>query len=215
MNQLFCSWSGGKDCTLALDRFSKANPKANITLLTMINDDSKKTGAHGLSEAILTRQANAMGFQIQFGYAQHDNYREKWLTEIKKLKDKGVTGGIFGDIDLQVHYDWITEVLNEVSLKVHMPLWKESRISLVEEILLKGYKAKIISINVNTTPEKYLGLDLTNDVVEQMKKEGIDPSGEGGEFHSFIYDGPLFKHRLNFVYGEKLIIQNHHLIEIL
>lgn len=215
MNQLFCSWSGGKDCTLALDRFSKANPAAKITLLTMIKNDSKKTGAHDLSEAVLTRQAKAMGFEIQFGFAQNADYREKWLAEIKKLKTEGVTGGIFGDIDLQVHYDWITEVLNEVSLKVHMPLWKENRISLVEEILEKGYKAKIVSININTTPEKYLGLDLTNDVVEQMKKEGIDPSGEGGEFHSFIYDGPLFKKPLTFSTGKIEKIEHHLCMEIL
>jgi len=215
MHNYFCSWSGGKDCTLALDRFSKANPNANITLLTMINDDSKKTGAHSLSEAVLTRQANAMGFQIQFGYAEHDNYREKWLTEIKKLKTDGITGGIFGDIDLQVHFDWIKEVLNEVSLKVHMPLWQESRISLVEEILQKGYKAKIISINMNTTPEKYLGLDLTKDVVEEMKKEGIDPSGEGGEFHSLVYDGPLFKKPLEFTTGKTSRIDHHLCLEIL
>jgi diphthine-ammonia ligase len=200
-DSVFCSWSGGKDCCTALDKFLTENPTVNISLLTMM-DEKHKTYGHFLDEKILNAQAAAMNLEINFGYSGYrDDYEEKWTTELVKLRKKGVTAGIFGDISLEEHYVWIEKVMKRVGLQMLMPLWKQDKHKIVLDFINRKYSAKIISVNKTLMDAKYLGYEINIKTVDELKKEGIDPCGEGGEFHTIVYDGPLFKAPLKLQYG--------------
>lgn len=188
----FCSWSGGKDCCLALDRFVQANPNTKIYLLTMLKRKLGKTYGHFVDEQLLSSQAKAMGFEIIFGYSDEDNYEEQWCIEIEKLKQRGVTRAVFGDIDLEEHYVWIERVMKKMALEMVMPLWLENRVALVTEAVEKGYLPNIISVRDGKCPEHYLGQIIDRAGIDSLLGDGVDPSAEGGEFHSFVTGGPLF-----------------------
>ncbi len=192
----FCSWSGGKDCCLALYRYRQKNPDKKIALLTMLKQETNKTYGHFVNESILKRQADALGLKIFFGYSNSNDYEEKWCEEIDKLKKMGVKSAIFGDIDLDEHYVWIDRVLEKMNIKMEMPLWKEKRLDLVNEVVDIGYKAKIISVKDGKCPPKYLGTILDKENIKILSQENIDPSAEGGEFHTLVTDGPYFRKRL-------------------
>lgn len=189
----FCSWSGGKDCCLALHRYRKNNPGKVIVLLTMLKRENNQTYGHFINEQILKRQAESMGLEIHFGYSNTDDYEEKWCTKIEKLKTLGVKTAVFGDIDLDEHYIWINRVMEKMNLKMEMPLWKENRLDLVNEVVDIGYKIKIISVRNEKCPTKYLGNELDKNIIAKLADESIDPSAEGGEFHTLVIDGPIFK----------------------
>ncbi|MEN6623470.1 MAG: diphthine--ammonia ligase [Smithella sp.] len=199
-DSIFCSWSGGKDCCVALDKYLIENPGVNISLLTMM-DERHKTYGHFLNEKILNEQAGAMNLEINFGYSSFFDYEEKWSNELRKLKKKGFTSGIFGDISLIEHYEWIGEIMKGVGMKMLMPLWKQDKQKIVLDFINRQYRAKIISINKTLMDPKYLGREINTEIIDEFKKDGIDPCGEGGEFHTIVYDGPLFKSPLKLELG--------------
>lgn len=194
----FCSWSGGKDCCLALHRFRQKNPDKVIALLTMLKNENNQTYGHFITESILKRQAEAMGLKIYFGYSNFDDYEEKWCLEIGKLKELGIKSAIFGDIDLDEHYVWIARVMEKMNLKMEMPLWKEKRLDVINEAVDTGYKIKIISVKNGKCSPKYLGAMLDKETIQNLLNENIDPSAEGGEFHTLVTDGPYFNKSLTF-----------------
>jgi uncharacterized protein (TIGR00290 family) len=164
----------------------------------MVREDTRRTGAHGISEGALRAQATAMGLPIQFGYSSFESYEEKWGLELDRLKREGVDTGVFGDIDLEEHYVWIERVMNGHGLRMFMPLWLERRDSLVREFVDKGYRAIIISIKKGAIGESYLGRELDMAAIADMERDGLDPSGEGGEFHTFVFDGPCFSKKVEY-----------------
>ncbi|MFZ2725751.1 MAG: hypothetical protein WAX77_05845 [Methylococcaceae bacterium] len=198
----FFSWSGGKDSCLALDRYLNQYPDSDIILLTMLKENTQKTTAHGLSKELLLRQANALNKEIILGFSDFSNYEQQWGIELAKLKASGIHKGIFGDIDLQAHYDWIKRVLTNFEIEMLMPLWLNNRQAVVNEFIARAYRAQIISINTKLMPQQFLGKDINQQTVNEMQALGIDASGEGGEFHSFVYDGPLFKNKVDYQLGQ-------------
>ncbi len=198
---IFCSWSGGKDCCTALVTYLMDNPDVNISLLTMM-DERHKTYGHFFNERILNEQAAVMSLEINLGYSSFFDYEEKWSNELRKLKKKGFTAGIFGDISLVEHYEWIGDIMKGVGMKMLMPLWKQDKFQIVNDFINRQFSAKIISINKTLMNPKYLGRDINIETIEDFKNDGIDPCGEGGEFHTIVYGGPLFKSQLILKLGE-------------
>jgi diphthine-ammonia ligase len=208
-DSIFCSWSGGKDCCAALDKFMAEDPTLNISLLTMMDESNHRTYGHFLTEKILDAQAKVMNLEINFGYSGHNDYEEKWTAQLLKLKDRGFTAGIFGDIDLEEHYVWIERVMKKVGMQMLMPLWKQNRDKIVLDLINRKFSAKIISINKTKIDPKYLGYKINIKTFDELKNAGIDPSAEGGEFHTIIYAGPLFKVPLRLKFDKIIEEQDH------
>jgi len=208
-DSIFCSWSGGKDCCIALDKFMAKDPSANIALLTMMDESNSKTYGHFLNETILKAQAAAMDMEINFGYSGFFDYEEKWTAQLLKLKNRGFTAGVFGDIALAEHYVWIEQVMKKVGMKMLMPLWRQDKNQIVLDLIGRKFLSKIISVNKTLMDAKYLGYEINAETVKELKDAGIDPTGEGGEFHTIIYDGPLFKVPLKLKYDVIKEEQDH------
>jgi len=192
----FCSWSGGKDSCLALYRGIQngGKPKA---LLTMMVENGKRSRSHGLPRAIIQSQADALGIQSIVRSTSWDHYEQTFVTTLSDLKDQGVEYGVFGDIDLEPHLEWVERVCSSVGVQAYEPLWQTARRDLLDEFLQLGFKATIIAIKQDALNDSFLGRKLNNLVISDLEKAGVDASGEEGEYHTIVTDGPIFTKKID------------------
>ena len=120
---------------------------------------------------------------------------------MRRGKEAGAEVCIFGDIDIEGHLEWCTERCRNAGLEAYFPLWHRKREDVVREFLKEGFSTYLTVINTDVMDEKYIGKKITLELLEEMKKEGIDVCGENGEYHSFVKDGPLFKHPVDVKFG--------------
>jgi len=189
MTDFVCSWSGGKDACLALYRMMQQGHQPKY-LLTMMQADGKTTRAHALAVNILQEQANSLGISLITQAAE--NYKKSYVSALEKLKTKGITDAVFGDIDLQAHRDWQEEIAELTGYEMHFPLWEESHETLVHEFIDAGFKSVIIAVQQKSLGRKFLGKVLNAETLGLLEEEGVDICGEGGEFHTLVVDGPIF-----------------------
>lgn len=190
------SWSGGKDSCFALWKAISQGLKVSY-LLNFINKDSTKAMSHGLNSKMIALQAQAMGMPILQQKVTWETYEAGFKGALEKLKLKGITGLVTGDIYLQEHKDWIDRVCSESRVKALLPLWGMDSAGLLTDFIETGFKAIIVSVKAKFLGKEWLGRQVDNklafDLSHLADKTTIDVCGEGGEFHTFVYDGPPFK----------------------
>ena len=196
MDKYAVSWSGGKDCCFAYWKAISRGLKVSY-LVNSINDDPTKSMSHGLKPELLTSQAQAIEIPIFQPKVSWGNYETGFKAALEELKLKGITGLIAGDIYLQEHKEWVDRVCSEVSIKAVQPLWRMDTLQLLNDFIKAGFKTIIVSVKSKFLGKEWLGKQLDNDLAIELsqlaKNSNIDPCGEGGEFHTFVCDGPLFK----------------------
>lgn len=199
-HKFFCSWSGGKDCCLSLYRAVKEGHEC-ASLFTMIDETGNHSRSHGLTPETLGAQAQSMGIPLRTIDSTWDSYEKHFKDQAVCFKNENIVHGVFGDIDLEPHREWVVRVCGESGITPHLPLWKENRRKLVMEFLDAGFQAKIVVINTSKMPERFLGRSIDHALIGELESIGVDACGENGEFHTFVYDGPLFKKKLNITQG--------------
>lgn len=207
MDKLKCifNWSGGKDSSLALYHCLQ-NPDLDIRyLVTTINDDVNRVSMHGVRYQLLQQQAQEIGLQLYEirlpEMADMQTYDETMRQHLNKFKSEGITHSIFGDIFLEDLRKYREDRLAEVGLKALFPLWNRDTKELVDEFLHLGFKTVIAC-----TQEKYgdlVGEVFSQNLINNFPKE-MDVCGENGEFHTFAFDGPIFKNPIKYQLGEKV-----------
>lgn len=190
--KVFSSWSGGKDCALATYKALSQGYEV-ARLLNMISEDGKRSRSHGILTGVLDLQSRAIGIPIIHVRSSWEDYEENFKKAMRELKKEGIEGGVFGDIDLEEHREWIERVCGELGIKPIMPLWKIELGKLLNEFLELGFKARVIATPLD---ENLLGRELNQAFVAEILKFDSHPCGENGEYHTFVTDGPLFKKRL-------------------
>ena len=199
------NWSGGKDSALAL-YYCLKNPELDIKyLVTTVNDSANRISMHGVREDLLIRQAESIGiplYQIRLpempGMKEYDEVMSRHL---QKFKDEGITHSIFGDIFLEDLRTYREGRLAEVGLKALFPLWKRNTSELIGEFLNLGFRTLIVCTQHYL--EEFTGKEITHELILTFPKT-IDVCGENGEFHTFVFDGPIFNYPINFTIGEKV-----------
>lgn len=200
------SYSGGKDGVLALYRTIKAghNP---VKLFTTYNKKNNSSWFHGISSKALQEVSKQLGISIELvETGLGDEYTKDFERALRNMKEQGANACAFGDIDIQEHFDWCDSRCKTVGIQSLFPLWNENRKELVYEFINLGFKAVITTIDSSRMDKKFLGKTLTKDLAEQIELDGVDICGENGEYHTFVYDGPLFEKTVDFNKGE--IIKN-------
>lgn len=215
MEKVFVSWSGGKDCSLALHRAVKSGMDVRY-LANMVTSDGKRSCSHGISASVIKKQAEALGIPIAQRPTTDDNYEAVFTDTIKGFKQEGVTGGVFGDIDFNAHREWIERICANAGITPHLPLWLENQQKLMEEFIDAGYKSVIVAVKADLLDKEDLGKIIDKDFLAYISglNKNITPCGEAGEFHSLVVDGPLFKKRLAITESEKITRGGHHFLEI-
>jgi uncharacterized protein (TIGR00290 family) len=216
MYQAFASWSGGKDCCLALHR-AKASGMDIRYLANMVTEDGKRSCSHGISAAVIKRQSEALGISIVQRPTTGDTYEAVFIKTLKDFRQEGIEAGVFGDIDFQPHRDWIEKVCAAAGITPHLPLWQENQEKLIEEFIDAGFKAVVVAVKAELLGKEALGRTVDRKFLAYLAEldKGITPCGEAGEFHTLVVDGPLFQKRLEIVETEKVTRGDHHFLEIL
>lgn len=212
--KVFVSWSGGKDSALSLYLAKKR--KADVCfLLNMMNSTGRVSRSHGITPYLMKKQAEALGISLIQKRTSWNRYEENFKKVLSNLKKNGVEGGIFGDIDTQEHRDWVERVCRESGLDAHLPIWNSPREKLMKELIRTGFRAVIVVVNSDYLGEEWLGRELDNDFLKSIKKcENVDICGEKGEFHTFVYDGPVFNKPVEFAFGKKVVWNQYRFLEL-
>ena len=211
----FVSWSGGKDCMLALHRFMRNPANEVLSLVNMCDEDSHLSRSHGLSREMVARQVACMNLPITQQRTGRSNYEEQFKKAIDQLKTKGITAGVFGDIYLMEHRTWIERVCRDMGIEAIFPLWKFPTKDLLREFIDVGFKALTVSVHTEKLPQNWLGREINHNFFKDITAlEGIDACAEEGEYHSFVYDGPLFSLPVPFVRKAISEHDNHYFLEI-
>lgn len=211
----FVSWSGGKDSMLACYNAIKNDGIEIAYLLNMLSENGTHSRSHHLSIAMLKAQAEAMKIPIMQRQATWGGYEEEFKKALTFFKKDGIQTGVFGDIDVQEHRDWVERVCSESGLSAILPLWQRSRESLMDEFIACGFKAVIVTVKLECMGAEWLGRQLDRQFVEDMRRlPQVDLCGENGEYHTFVYDGPIFKVPVEFSAGEKIRIKTHCFLDI-
>jgi len=211
----FVSWSGGKDAALS---YYRAMKDFHIThLLNMVAEDGLISRSHGIRTDILRLQAEAMGLIIIQPRSSWETYEAEFKRALSDLKDKGVEAGIFGDIDLEEHREWVERVSKESGIEAVLPLWGEkNRENLIEELIKAGFETVVVAVKKDVLGPEWLGRRIDYDFVKDISKiKGIDISGECGEYHTLVLSGPIFKKTINILKSEKVNRGEHSFLNIL
>ncbi len=215
-SEAFVSWSGGKETSLACYRVMKSG-KCNIRcLLNMVSEDGKRSRSHGIRVSLLRLQSEALGIPVIQKRTTWGNYEEVFKRAVSGLRKQGIDTGIFGDIDIAEHRDWVEKVCGETGIKPLFPLWQENREKLLEEFINTGFMAVIVAAKAGTLGDDWLGLEIGDGVVQKLKSlSGIDLCGEKGEYHTLVTDGPIFKKKLRLLKSRKVQRSGQWFLDIL
>lgn len=217
MRKVFVSWSGGKESSLACYRARKAGLEV-CYLANMVTEDGTRSRTHGLSARILKMQAQAMGIPLVQRPVAWQSYEAEFKKMVGEFKQEGIEGGVFGDIDLDEHREWVERVCREAGITAHEPLWGESQDEILRDFINSGFRAVIVAIRADKLGEEWLGLsidmDFYTEIKELSKTQNITPCGEAGEYHTLVVDGPLFQKRLEITEARKVFRDKHWFLEI-
>jgi uncharacterized protein (TIGR00290 family) len=203
----FINWSGGKDCCLALHKILEEKKFHPEFLFTTVSKNEQRVSMHGVRKELITRQGFSLGIKSRKLYIPADNtldtYNKFMHHELKLMQERGIHQAVYGDIFLEDLKKYREEKLKEVDLTGIFPLWKQDSRQLIEEFISLGYKAMIICINAKKLDQKFLGRTIDPDLINELPSE-VDVCGENGEYHTFVYDGPIFKEPIPIIQGEKV-----------
>jgi len=207
------SFSGGKDSFLALDRAIRQGLSVDY-LVTMYDEASQRVRFHGVPIALIQAQASALGIPLLSYPNTPETFEAVFLQALRELRQHGITTLLFGNIHLADVRAWYEERTTAAGLIHGEPLWGDPPSKLVREFLARGYAAILTCIEEARANPSWLGAPLTEQLIQAFEQSGIDPCGERGEYHTFVYAGPLFSFPLAFGLGERLFMAGFQLIDI-
>ncbi|MBS4804406.1 MAG: diphthine--ammonia ligase [Clostridium sp.] len=207
------SYSCGKDSTLSLYRMIKGG-YTPLALLVTVDKKVCRSWFHGIQEHLLNEVSKSLEIELDMIKCQGEEYKTAFEKTLGKWKEQGADACVFGDIDLMAHRTWCEDKCEKAGLEAIFPLWEEDREALTYEFIDSGFKTVIKNVKLSILGEEFLGEVLTKDVVERLKAAGSDACGENGEYHTFVFDGPLFKERINFETGDNILTETHGFLDI-
>ena len=183
------SWSAGKDSCLAWRRAVQAAADVR-TFLTMCDPDGTSK-SHALPPALVEAQAHAAGVDWWPVRVPHGGYAAAFDAALQALQRSGHGQVVFGDIDLQAHRDWLEPACARAGLQALFPLWGTPRPVLAQQVIDSGIRARLVCVDTRWLDESFSGADYDSALLQRLPA-GVCPCGEGGEFHTFVWDAPGF-----------------------
>ena len=205
MVKAFFNWSGGKDSALALFKTLEENTHEVNSLFTSINQELNRISMHGVRKSMLIKQTQSIGLPLTLLELSNDVDMASYDYQMKQVMDsfldQGYMVSVFGDIFLEDLRSYRDKKLAQVGLKGYYPLWKRNTTELIHEFIDLGFKTIIVAVNTSHLDKEFVGEELTLDLIREFPSK-VDPCGENGEYHTFVYDGPIFNKPIKFNKGE-------------
>ena len=150
--------------------------------------------------------------------ATWQGYENEFKKMVGELKQEGIEGGVFGDIDLEEHREWVERVCREAGISAYQPLWGRSQADILRDFVAAGFETVVVATRADKLGEEWLGkkidADFIKQIIEMGKTQAITPCGETGEYHTLVVDGPLFQKRMEITEAKKIHRDNHWFLEI-
>ncbi|KXB02863.1 hypothetical protein AKJ43_00330 [candidate division MSBL1 archaeon SCGC-AAA261D19] len=206
---VFCSWSGGKESTLALNRAVKEGLEVDC-IVNVVPSEGSAVG-HGLPPEFYRLQAEGMGLEARQVETDWEGYEENFSGLLREI---GPDRGVFGDVYLQDHREWVERKAEELGFEPIEPLWGDDPEDLYREFLNEGFEGKIVKVKPERVSPEWLGRALDEDFLGYLREEGVCPIGENGEYHTATLSGPLFKRKIELKIGGQIEFGSDRIIEL-
>lgn len=202
---IILSWSGGKDSSYALNELINDQRYDVKYLLSTINGNSKRLSMHGVREELIEAQSASIGIRLLKVYvceADNTEYERQMTETLLKVKEEGIITVAFGDIFLEDLRQYREDKMKSIGMNCIFPIWKKDTTWLVNDFITKGFKTVTCCVNNVYLDENWCGKIIDKRFVTELPPT-VDPCGENGEFHSFCYEAPIFKTKINIIIVEK------------
>lgn len=220
--KLVLSWSGGKDSALALHEIQQSGRYEVVALLTSIAEEYQRVSHHGVREELLDMQAAALGLPLDKLYLPassplpcvHQQFEDRMRRVLTKYRDAGVLLVAHGDIFLQNLREYRERNLAQVGMKALFPIWRRDTAALLHTFINLGFRAYLSCVDGEKLGRSFAGRAIDMDLIRAFP-EGVDPCGEYGEYHSFVYDGPIFQRPVPVTIGEVVLRASRYYADLL
>jgi uncharacterized protein (TIGR00290 family) len=219
MMKVVASWSGGKDSCFACYR-ARSQGHEVTHLVNFISREFRRVSFHGIRAGLISRQAEAIGISLAQYTVPPDMslYEQRFKRALSTLKRQGLEGMVFGDIHLEEHREWVERVCGELGIKPVLPLWGISSERVLTDFIEAGFEAIVTSAKADIFGEEWLGRKIDHSAWAALKalsqERELDVCGENGEFHTLVVAGPLFRKRIEVVYGARVQRNGSWLLDI-
>lgn len=205
MKKTLFNWSSGKDSALALYKILQ-NPEFEINcLLTSVNQQYQRISMHGVRVELLEQQAESIGIPLEIMEIPEmptmEVYEDVMQQTLEKLKKKGITHSVFGDIFLEDLRKYRENKLATMGFEGVFPIWKIPTQDLIQEFIALGFKTIVVCVNERYLDKSFVGRIIDQQFIDDLPNN-VDVCGENGEFHTFSFDGPIFEKPIDFEIGE-------------
>lgn len=210
------SWSGGKDSSLALYE-ARSKGFEVVSLVTTITKDFDRISMHGVRRSLLLKQAELLRLPVDEVWirksAPNSGYESQMSTALSKRYADGVRHVIFGDLFLEDIRKYREDRLSAMGMTGVFPLWKRDTKELASYFIDEGFKAILCTVDPKALDPRFCGRDFNEALLSDLPA-GVDPCGENGEFHTFVYGGPIFENEIAVKKGEVVLRDGFYFADI-
>ena len=209
--KVLISWSGGKDSALTLYELQKDKNYEIIALITTVTEDYNRVSMHGIRRTLIEQQADSLGIKLETVLisrnASNQEYESKLCEVLSRYIELGIKIVAFGDLFLEDIRRYREVFLKKIGVQAIFPIWKRNTRELAKTFLNLGFKAVISCVDSELIDKSFAGREFDQKFLSDLPYKA-DPCGENGEFHSFVYGGPIFKYPIHYSMGEVVLRDN-------
>lgn len=210
-NRAILAWSGGKDSALALYEMTRQDSIEVVALLTTVTEGYDRISMHGVRRELLAEQAKSLGYPLEEvslpQQCTNEMYEQRMGQALEKYHQSGIAQAAFGDLFLQDVRAYREERLSRIGMRGVFPLWGRNTSEVARQFVGLGFRAVVVCVDTQALDRAYAGRDYDQDFLKDLPPE-VDPCGENGEFHTFVYAGPVLRRTIHVKRGEKVLREN-------
>jgi uncharacterized protein (TIGR00290 family) len=211
MEKVLFAWSGGKDSAMALHEVLANRQYQVVALLTTVTEDYDRISMHGVRRILLEQQVKSLGIPLEIvlisRQASNEEYETQMSQTLTKYKELGVASVVFGDIFLEDLREYREKNLARLEMKGVFPIWKRDTSELMRAFIVLDFKAVTVCVDTHMLDRRFAVRTIDRQFMYDFPKTA-DLCGENGEYHSFVYDGPIFKRAVSYTLGERVLREN-------
>jgi uncharacterized protein (TIGR00290 family) len=204
MEKIFLCWSGGKDSAMALYELQSSQEYEVTSLLTTITEGYDRVSLHWVRRTLIEQQAQSLGLPLKEVFiprnCSNQEYESKMRDTLTTFGESAVSRVAFGDVFLEEVRKYREDNLSQLDMEGLFPLWGRGSAELVRSFIASGFQAITTCVDTKVLDSNFVGRILNREFLADLPAN-VDPAGENGEFHSFVFDGPIFSKRIDYTLG--------------
>jgi uncharacterized protein (TIGR00290 family) len=211
-------WSGGKDSALALREILRGDQYEVAVLLTTCTEGFRRISMHGVRCSLLKTQAQELRLPLRKVFIAREcsnaDYEARMHAALLEFKAAGISKVVFGDLFLEEIRAYRDRMLAEIGMTAIYPVWGRDTRELAEEFIALGFRATLVCVDPQKLAPSFAGRMFDRSLLRDLPATA-DPCGENGEFHTFVFDGPIFRNPVRIRPGPTVLRQNFYFADLL